>query len=85
MKEKQNTDGQLMGMLNEHQRKSNEAYMVIDFGKKSASNKWVCLFSLLFYISHDNFIFFTIALNFSWYFINFSWLWMITYRYFLVN
>lgn len=44
-------------------------------------NESVCL-HYFFYISHDNFIFFTVTLNFSWYFIKFSWLWMITLRYF---
>lgn len=37
MKEKVNTDGQLLNLLNEHQRKTNEAYMVIDIGKKATS------------------------------------------------
>ena len=31
-----NTNGKLMGMLSEHQKKSNQAYMVLDIGKKAA-------------------------------------------------
>jgi hypothetical protein len=37
MKERQNTDAQLLNMLSEHQRKTNEAYMVLELGKKAGS------------------------------------------------
>ena len=37
MKQRLNTDGKLLNMLSEHQRKSNQAYMVLDIGKKAAN------------------------------------------------